>query len=214
MKINNKKLCLTCNAEFTTANWDKDKKYCSNKCYGEDFKLTKKVCNSCGVEKERSQYSQNLNKKGYVALGRFCKVCIARRVFIKTPDSYINYILRVAKRRAKKKNLDFDLLVSDMQYLYEKQKGLCALTKMKMGYTPGLERNNINYNISIDRIDSSKGYTKDNIQLVCASLNNMKMDLKNKHFIQLCKLVAGVPLSYNKIITDKCEYNSHIGSNT
>ena len=65
----------------------------------------------------------------------------------------------------------------------------------------------MNYNISIDRIDSSKGYTKDNIQLVCASLNNMKMDLKNKHFIQLCKLVAGVPLSYNKIITDKTTIN-------
>jgi hypothetical protein len=63
-----------------------------------------------------------------------------------------------------------------------------------MTFRPGAKRNNINYNISIDRIDSNKDYLKNNIQLVCATLNQLKTDLKNEHFKQLCKLVAGVRL--------------------
>lgn len=32
-------------------------------------------------------------------------------------------------------------------------------------------------NMSIDRIDPTKGYTEDNVQLVCAQVNMMKSDM-------------------------------------
>ena len=46
------------------------------------------------------------------------------------------------------------------------------------------------YNISIDRIDSSKGYIKGNIQLVCGIVNVMKSDSSEDEFLQLCKKIV------------------------
>lgn len=43
---------------------------------------------------------------------------------------------------------------------------------------------------SLDRIDSTKGYTLDNIQWVHKHINVMKMDLDQEYFIKLCKLVT------------------------
>ena len=45
-------------------------------------------------------------------------------------------------------------------------------------------------NLSIDRIDSFKGYEKDNIQLVDKRINMMKGSLSNEEFIELCTKVA------------------------
>lgn len=49
-------------------------------------------------------------------------------------------------------------------------------------------------NISIDRIDSNFGYTKDNIQLVGAIINKMKTDVPDTDFINMCSIIA----NYNK----------------
>lgn len=43
--------------------------------------------------------------------------------------------------------------------------------------------------VSIDRIDSTKGYTKDNTQLVCDIVNRMKLDLPMNEFVILCKII-------------------------
>lgn len=43
---------------------------------------------------------------------------------------------------------------------------------------------------SIDRIDSSKGYVKGNIQLVTARTNMTKGNMTNEQFIQFCTRVA------------------------
>ena len=43
--------------------------------------------------------------------------------------------------------------------------------------------------ISVDRIDSSKGYTKDNIQLTLADVNIMKWNTSDDDFIATCKLI-------------------------
>jgi hypothetical protein len=47
-----------------------------------------------------------------------------------------------------------------------------------------------NRTASLDRIDSSKGYTKNNIQWIYKPINSMKRDYTQERFIELCKLVA------------------------
>jgi hypothetical protein len=44
--------------------------------------------------------------------------------------------------------------------------------------------------VSIERIDSSKGYTVYNTVLVCQAINRMKSDFKLEDFYYLCKDVC------------------------
>lgn len=68
------------------------------------------------------------------------------------------------------------------------QGGKCAITGIPMKF---YEKNrNHRDAASVDRIDSSKGYSKDNIHLVISSINIMKMDLPLDVFIELCTLVV------------------------
>jgi hypothetical protein len=43
---------------------------------------------------------------------------------------------------------------------------------------------------SLDRIDSTKGYTPENVQWLHKDINQMKMDLTEQKFIDLCKKVC------------------------
>ena len=47
----------------------------------------------------------------------------------------------------------------------------------------------VNTNVSVDRIDSTKGYLQDNIQLVCMAVNQMKNDLEINELIYFCKQI-------------------------
>lgn len=80
-----------------------------------------------------------------------------------------------------------DLTLDYLMYLWEKQKGKCALSGINMTYE--FYKGRVNTNVSVDRIDSTKGYTKDNIQLVTMAANQMKNDLQMDEFISLCKSV-------------------------
>lgn len=44
-------------------------------------------------------------------------------------------------------------------------------------------------NVSVDRIDSNKSYTKNNIQLVCMAVNQMKSDLDMITFYRFCEAI-------------------------
>jgi len=85
------------------------------------------------------------------------------------------------KIRAKKKNLEFDL---DAQFLWEifiKQDRKCAITGKELDLTQ---------DGSVDRIDSSRGYTKNNVWWVTKDINKMKLDFTLDYFIHLCEMVA------------------------
>lgn len=70
--------------------------------------------------------------------------------------------------------------------LFEKQGKKCALTGLPLQFGNTTSRNTA----SLDRIDSSKGYTLDNIQWVHKEINWMKNTYSIERFIELCKLVA------------------------
>lgn len=80
--------------------------------------------------------------------------------------------------------LDSDFL----NELYKKQRGLCAISGVEMTYEQRGGR--CPSNISLDRIDSSKGYTKDNVQLVCHIVNTMKMQYSVKELVFWCTKIV------------------------
>ena len=76
-------------------------------------------------------------------------------------------MLKSAYSRAVKKNITFKL---DRDWLDKKLEiGMCCKTNISFIY-----EFNSPYTPSIDRIDSSKGYTKENCQIVCKMYNFAK----------------------------------------
>ncbi len=85
---------------------------------------------------------------------------------------------------SKERDLKFSLKFKNIVDMYNNQNGLCYYTGIKMS----LEMGNDDV-VSIDRIDSSKDYTLDNIVLCSAQINKMKLDLANDRFFNYCKLI-------------------------
>lgn len=65
-----------------------------------------------------------------------------------------------------------ELSIYDLKSLWEKQRGICAITGLPMILPETSACTNLGPKcVSIDRIDNSKGYSLENIQLVCYSVN-------------------------------------------
>lgn len=90
-----------------------------------------------------------------------------------------------SKQSAKVRNIQFSISIEDAVNKYKQQEGVCILSGQKI---------ELNIDASLDRIDSDKGYLVDNIQWVHKDINRIKSDIKQKYFIEICKLIA----DYNK----------------
>lgn len=95
------------------------------------------------------------------------------------------------KANAKKRNKEFLITQEEAWKLYEKQNGLCALTGLPIVFAETSKDLTAGLNTaSLDRIDSGKGYTLDNVQWVHVKINYMKQEFLQDEFIGLCELVA------------------------
>ena len=102
------------------------------------------------------------------------------------------------KYGAKKRNLILDLGESDKEskgflydLLYREQSCRCALTGLPIGISNTIKGDWCGETTaSLDRIDSKKGYTKDNVQWVHKWINLMKQDLDQEEFITFCEAVT------------------------
>lgn len=89
----------------------------------------------------------------------------------------------------KQRDRESEVTLQVMEALFTKQNGLCAITGFPMtsirGIGIGLQKENM-YNVSVDRIDQSKGYTLGNVRLVCYQANMMRSILSDKELIFWC----------------------------
>lgn len=107
---------------------------------------------------------------------------------IRTGLKYVTGVYyRCVKCGAKNRNLEFSITIEDMEDLLIKQNFKCKLSGLDIVIGYGIEKHE--KTASLDRIDSSKGYTKDNIQWVHKKINWMKYNFSETEFIELCKKV-------------------------
>jgi hypothetical protein len=71
--------------------------------------------------------------------------------------------------------------------IFEQQGGRCALSGVKMTWMNERIRPT---SISIDRIDSSRGYSRDNVRLLCHSVNRMKGDATDGDVLEIAKAIV------------------------
>lgn len=99
----------------------------------------------------------------------------------------INHRYTTTKSRAKEKVLDFELTREFLMDIYNEQKGLCFYTLLEMRIaTEGIKNP---YNLSVERKDSNKGYTKENVVLCCDIVNIMKNNSSIEEFLFFCQKV-------------------------
>lgn len=83
--------------------------------------------------------------------------------------------------RAKKKNRKFNIDAKFLWELYEQQGHQCSISNLFIV---------LGHNASVDRIDSCKGYIKDNVQWVHKDINIMKNAFDQEYFILMCGIIA------------------------
>jgi hypothetical protein len=91
--------------------------------------------------------------------------------------------------KARERNLDVDVSIEDAWAQYEKQKGKCALTGWPIDFNYG-KGHYSDKTASLDRIDNTKGYVKDNIQWLHKDVNWMKGRFETCRFKEICNAVA------------------------
>ena len=128
----------------------------------------------------RKQYADNKEKR--------CKRCNRengkKRVRNHTLEQTAKVMVVAAKASANKRRRQgrelcgiHTITVNDILTLKQKQNNKCAYSGRELVW----ERKHHN-KASIDRINSSFGYIKSNIQLVCRVVNQFKSDLSDKEF--------------------------------
>jgi hypothetical protein len=150
----------------------------------------------CGESNEINFYPYRKNK---------CKRCVTKQVSTRyhnltldektnyqsghkdwVTNNILNYRLVSARNRAKYKNLEFNITLNDLEELFKTQNNICPYSGLEL--THSYDGNKFN-TISLDRIDSNKGYTKDNIQIISSLVNEMKNSLDNNDFLHMIKKI-------------------------
>jgi len=98
---------------------------------------------------------------------------------------FYNHVLRERKQNQRTR-VPVEITVEDAWNLFLEQEKKCALS----GILLEIDNQHHQNTASIDRIDSSKGYVKGNIQWVHKHINFMKRTYSQDYFIDMCKKVA------------------------
>lgn len=91
--------------------------------------------------------------------------------------SPFKYYITKCKERLRQKNENYDIDANYLKELWKRQNGVCPYTNIKM-ILPETTKHHSNIHslkkASLDRIDSSKGYLKGNVEFVCLLVNFAK----------------------------------------
>lgn len=213
MKLNtykNYRTCLECGKELPLTRdffkrmrlangkecFHKTCKNCEENLYkARQWKEGKLLCHHCGQYKDVSCFGKHPDLKIRDYHNGICKECqVLRKKKIESSKDLntklkqvLNQRLLGAKERAIKQNLEFNLSLDYLLSLWNKQKGICAISGIPMTFDRYNGR--IPTNVSIDKINRLSGYVVDNIQLVCMACNQIKSDWSEETMYHICKKI-------------------------
>ena len=162
------------------------------------------VCEKCG--KTFDKVLKEINRSLKLGRKQFCSLSCAKKDIsnlkhlskIRIEDAkHLNAYNRVDKftgfrehlRRIKYRSKEVDLSLEDMLEIWNKQSGICIYSKVKLEKCNNRNVNNPIYSMSLDRIDSSKGYIKDNIQFISIAMNHMKNSMTHEQTLELIEIL-------------------------
>lgn len=160
-----------------------------------DKRIMYKVRCECGREE--------IKRKDHVLKGRvtLCKRCASKVTASKYPPpvrrtgheglSGTHYLS--IKFGASRRSIPFDLSAQFLWELYLKQDRLCAITNLPIILVNATSKSNPDWKVitaSLDRIDNTKGYTKDNVWWVHKTMNQLKNNMSMSDLLYWSKLIV------------------------
>lgn len=136
--------------------------------------------------------------KGFVYLHPYCTGCRQQlrsahaEHELYTPELHrrITDVCHGARSGSRPRGIVWALEPEDVLGLYLDQGGRCALSGVRMTFEESVRVGKDWTAPSIDRIDSSRNYTLDNVHLVCVAVNIMKNELPMGEFVTWCAKVT------------------------
>ena len=145
-----------------------------------------KTCSKCGETKNRSKFTPRPSGGSNGVICKSCKVDYRDSV-----TGRANNMLAGSRKRAAKKDIPNDLT---REWLSERlERGVCEATGLPLQLDGG--RLNGGYRPltpSLDRTDSTKGYTMDNVKVVCWMYNAAKGTGSHEDVMKLAEALTNV----------------------
>lgn len=134
-----------------------------------------KNCPGCSQSKPKAEFP--MSRGSYDGVGQRCKECTraATKQWYTTVEGQIVCRLNGAKERARENGREFSLDKDFLLALWNDQNGRCAITGLPiLPASAGTPSDRSPFALSIDRIDSSRGYTRNNVRLTTVIGNQAK----------------------------------------
>jgi hypothetical protein len=164
-------------------------------------------CEECGDDVYRKNGEHNRSLR----MGRktFCcvacstlysnKKCMANGEVFSLPNEFIglgskkkefsDFRPLLNRINQRKKTQIITLTLQDIKDIWEKQNGICVYTKIKLKLPKWNAQKEID-TASVDRKDTSIGYTKENCQIVSVMANFAKNDFSDADMKEFCKQIV------------------------
>ena len=133
-----------------------------------------KACTKCGIEKEYTE--EFFSKREHGKLRADCRTCY-NKYYRDNNHRYLKAsMVYDAKERAKKKNMDFNLVKKDIHF-----PEVCPVFNIKLEHG----RKDWKNSPTIDRIDNTKGYLINNCIVVSCLANTIKNSATPKQILKV-----------------------------
>lgn len=130
-----------------------------------------RTCRICNVDKPWAEFHKHKRcPNGYNTVCKSCRKPLSKANYATWTPEY--RLINAARSRAKRDGREFALTISDIQIPTH-----CPVLGMKLQTVYGLGHRPSDSAPSIDRIDSSKGYTPENITVMSWRANMLKNNM-------------------------------------
>ena len=158
-----------------------------------------RTCIKCGVT---LVLGENWNKGAASSYHYICKECQNKKnVDWRNNLSDAEYLWKLAKQRARKKEREFTITVADVEAVLTDTCSILNIPIYRHPHQTGGAHQNIQPDsMSLDRIDASKGYTPDNIRIISWRANELLKDAT----IEELKCISEYYQKIASETTDRC----------
>lgn len=144
------------------------------------------INNIAWCDKEINQFKQDFTNDKLLEI---CHKIINPVLCINNQSQISNRYFGYLRKCAKERNISFDITKQDLQNKFDEQLGCCKYTGIQLKFAPKYRDDVEIQNLSVDRLNSNIGYTKNNIQYVYKPINKLKHSLSESKFLEFVSLI-------------------------